>query len=83
MKDYKIKYNLPDYSHIECMVFGSCDGTDGSCHYCQEETPYQFEMCSDYCWKRNLISSLSKIPNCSEEEAINFINNYKRKRYGL
>jgi hypothetical protein len=83
MEDYKIKYSPPDYNSIDCLAFGSCDGMNGGCHYCQEETPYQFEMCWDKAWLRNLMSPLSKISNCSEEEAINFINNHKKKRYGL
>lgn len=79
MEDYKTKYNYPDYYFIDCCAFGSCDGMNGACHYCREETPYQFEMCSDESWKKGLMSPLSKMPNCSEEEAIKFINEYKGK----
>ena len=79
MENYKTEYNSPDYNFIHCKAFGCCDGMDGSCHYCLHDTPYQFEMCSDESWKRGLMSPLSKMPNCSEEEAIKFINEYKSK----
>jgi hypothetical protein len=81
MDNFKIKYNFPDYNYITCRDFGKCDGMDGSCHYCLDENPYQFEMCSDESWKRSLMSPLSKMPNCAEDHAIEFINNYKNKHY--
>lgn len=77
MNNIKKKYNIPDHNYITCENFGYIDGMNGSCHYCKELTNYQFEMCSDESWKRNLMSPLSKIPNCKEEDAIAFINNYK------
>jgi hypothetical protein len=81
MGEYKTKYNPPDYNQINCISFGHLDGMNGCCHYCLEETPYQWEMCSDESWKRGLMSEISKIPNCTEEQAIEFINNYKRKYF--
>jgi hypothetical protein len=79
MENYKKKYNPPDYTQITCKSFGYIDGMSASCHYCLMETPYQWEMCSDESWKRGLMSPHSKIPNCSESEAIQFINDYKSK----
>jgi len=79
---YNHKYNSPDHSHITCKEFGKIDGMNGSCHYCLEDTPYQWEMCSDESWKRNLMSIRSKC-QCTEEEAIEFINDYKSKLYQL
>lgn len=66
MEDYKTKYNKPDHRFITCNNFGHSDGMNGSCHYCREDTPYEFEMCSDESWKRSLMSASSKMPNCSE-----------------
>jgi len=78
---YKTKYNSPDYDLISCEEFGQLDGMNGSCHYCLEDTPYEFEMCSDESWKRSLMRASSRMPNCSECHAIQFIDNYKSK-YG-
>lgn len=33
--------------YISCNEFGYCDGMNGSCHWCREMTPYQWEMCRD------------------------------------
>jgi len=76
---YNYKYNAPDHNHISCKEFGKVDGMNGSCHYCLEETPYQWEMCSDESWKRNLMSIYNKC-HCTEDEAIDFIDDYKSKK---
>lgn len=81
MGSYRTKYNPPDYNVITCKDFGYIDGMNGSCHYCLEDCPYEWEMCSDESWKRRLMSPLSKIPNCTEEVAIKFIDEYKKKNY--
>jgi len=75
--NYEFKYNAPDHDYITCKEFGKNDGMNGSCHYCLKDTPYEWEMCSDESWKRSLMRSTSKMPNCSEQVAIEFINNYK------
>ena len=75
------QYNPPDYNHITCKDFGRIDGMNGSCHECRVEDFYQWEMCYDESWKRGLMSPLSKIPNCTEDKAVEFIDEYKRKYY--
>lgn len=64
--------------HIFCYEFGKMDGMDGSCHWCHEMTPYQWEMCADETWKKSLMSFNGK----TNQEAIDFIQEYKEKNYG-
>lgn len=76
MAQSKSHYNPPNMPFISCRGFGHCDGMNGSCHWCMEMTPYQFEMCRDESWVRSLLKHKSK------EEAIKFIDEYKQKHYG-
>lgn len=34
--------------------YGHLDGMNGACHWCKEMCPYQFEMCWDESWLKNL-----------------------------
>ena len=64
--------------YITCYNFGHIDGTNGSCHWCREMTPYQFEMCSDDSWVGNLIrGNINR--RMSIDEAIQFIEDYKQR----
>ena len=74
-------YVPPIKAHIHCPNFSRCDGTDGSCWWCKEMTPYQHEMCRDEAWVRSLLSSAARIPASSREEAAEFIEGYKQKHY--
>lgn len=66
---------IPQY--IDCGRFGHSDGTDGSCHWCREMTPYQFEMCSDETHIRGLLSPTAQIPAKDRDDAIRFIEERK------
>lgn len=68
-------YVPPVSAHISCPSFGHCDGTDGSCHWCMEMTPYQHIMCSDETWLRSLL--VRGVFN-SKIGAIAFIDTRKR-----
>lgn len=68
-------YVPPIKKYISCSEFGQSDGMNGSCHWCREMCPYQFEMCQDESWLRGLLK------NKNREEAIEFIENYKRKNH--
>ena len=70
-------YVPPIKKHISCKDFGDCDGMNGSCHWCREMTPYQWEMCSDETWVKNLLRPLSRNSAKTREEAIEFIERYK------
>ena len=74
-------YVPPIKEHIHCPCFGRCDGTDGSCWWCKEMTPYQHEMCRDERWIKSLLSPLSRNPKNTREEAAEFIEKYKQKHY--
>lgn len=71
-------YVPPIKEHIHCPSFGRCDGTDGSCWWCGEMTPYQHEMCRDETWVKGLMSPLARIRANSREEAAEFIERYKQ-----
>lgn len=75
----KEHYVPPVEKHIDCECFGKTDGMNGSCWWCREMKPYQFEMCSDESWIRGLLSPIARIPKKSREEAAEFIENYKQK----
>lgn len=62
--------------YITCQSFGNIDGMVGSCHWCQEMTPYQWYMCSDYSWYRTMLNS-NKIGLKTSEEIIEYINKKK------
>lgn len=74
-------YCYPVKKYISCDDFGHVDGTNGSCHWCLEMTPYQWEMCSDESWKRSMLSPIGKMHGRTEEEATRFINEYKHKHF--
>lgn len=40
------------YKLTGCYNFGSCDGMDGSCHYCSEQTPETFEKCWNFSYRK-------------------------------
>jgi hypothetical protein len=54
---------------------------DGGCHWCLEMCPYEWEMCQDESWVRGLLSPLARYPVKTREEAIEFIEEYKRKHF--
>lgn len=72
-------YVPPVKEHIHCPDFGKSDGTNGSCWWCKEMTPYQWHMCSDETWVRGLLSSTARILCKSREEACQFIEGYKQR----
>lgn len=73
-------YVPPIKKYINCEEFGHPDPMDGSCHWCLEMCPYQWEMCHDEAWVRGLLSPIARKPAKSREEAIEFIENYKQGR---
>lgn len=72
-------YNPPVKEHIHCPDFGKSDGTNGSCWWCMEMTPYQWHMCSDETWLRGLLSPTARVQYQNREEAAGFIEDYKQK----
>jgi hypothetical protein len=72
-------YVPPIKEFITCERFGNSDGMDGTCHWCREMTPYQWEMCSDESWVRGLMSPAARVSVNSREEAAEFIESYKQK----
>lgn len=72
-------YNPPVKEHIHCPDFGKSDGTNGSCWWCMEMTPYQWHMCSDETWLRGLLSPTARVQYQNREEAAKFIEEYKQK----
>lgn len=75
LEQCKQHYIPPINQYISCSEFGNSDGMNGSCHWCKEMCPYQFEMCRDESW----IQSLMK--NKSREDAEKFIEYYKQEIY--
>lgn len=75
LQQCKQQYVPPIKKYITCSEFGYSDGMSGGCHWCKEMCPYQFEMCQDESWVKGLLK------NKSREEAIEFIENYKRKNH--
>jgi hypothetical protein len=69
----------PVEEHIHCPEFGNSDGTNGSCWWCMEMTPYQWHMCKDESWVRSLLSHTARIPCMNREEACQFIEGYKQR----
>ena len=72
-------YVPPVKEHIHCPYFGNSDGTNGSCWWCMEMTPYQWHMCQDESWVRGLISPTARIKHKDREDAIKFIEEHKQK----
>lgn len=75
LEQCKQYYLPPIKKYITCSDFGNPDGMNGSCHWCLEMCPYQFEMCHDESLLRNLIKNKSK------DDAVKFIEEYKRRTY--
>ena len=71
-------YVPPIKKYISCKYFGKCDGMNGSCHWCLEMTPYQWEMCSDETQVKNLLRPLSRNSAKTREEAAEFIERCKQ-----
>lgn len=74
-------YCKPIKEYIVCDQFGNSDGMNGGCHWCKEMMPIQFEMCSDASWLYGLTHR--KNNSMTEEQAIQFINNYKQNKFGM
>ena len=72
-------YVPPVKEHINCPDFGKSDGTNGSCWWCMEMTPYQWHMCSDETWLQGLLRPTAKVLCKTREEAAKFIEDYKQK----
>ena len=75
-------YVPPIQKYITCSEFGHTDPMNGSCHWCHEMCPYEWEMCQDEDWVRGLLSPIARIPAKTREEAIEFIEDYKQRNYG-
>lgn len=73
-------YVPPIKKYINCEEFGYSDPMNGSCHWCLEMCPYQWEMCQDESWVRGLMSPAAWKRAETREEAIEFIENYKQGR---
>lgn len=78
LKQCKQHYVPPIKEHIDCPNFGHSDGTNGTCWWCMEMTPYQHAMCQDETWIRGLLSPVARIRANTREEAAEFIENYKQ-----
>ena len=63
--------------YIICCDFGNNDGMNGSCHWCLEMTPYQFEMC----WDATSVNNYIHVKGWSKEKASNFIEDYKQGNF--
>lgn len=71
-------YVPPIKEFITCERFGNSDGMDGTCHWCREMTPYQWEMCGDETHIKGLLSPTARIPAKDRDDAIKFIEEYKK-----
>lgn len=81
LQECQLYYVPPVERFITCKDFGNVDGMDGSCHWCEEMTPYQWEMCSDEAWIKSLMKGNGRYDPMTREEAIEFIENYKQNSY--
>lgn len=72
-------YVPPIKEHIKCQEFGHTDPMDGSCHWCHDMYPYEWEMCQDESWVRGLLSPIARRPYKTREEAAEFIEEYKQR----
>ena len=75
----KRHYVPPIEKYVTCEEFGHLDPMDGSCHWCFEMCPYQWEMCSDESTVKSLMISWPFRPAKTRDEAIEFIENYKKR----
>lgn len=71
-------YVPPVKEHIHCPDFGKTDGTNGSCWWCMEMTPYQWHMCQDESWVKGLLSPCARVQHSNREDAIAFIEKHKQ-----
>lgn len=71
-------YVPPIKKYISCKDFGNSDGMNGRCHWCREMTPYQWEMCRDETWVKNLLNPLFRNPAKTREEAAESIERCKQ-----
>ena len=78
LEELRSHYCKPIDKYITCGEFGNTDGMNGSCLWCREMMPIQFEMCSDASWLRNLINN----KHYTQEEAEKFIDDYKQRIFG-
>lgn len=67
-------YCKPFPQYITCKDFGELDGMNGSCHWCKEMTPIQFEMC----WDESMVHN-SMNRGTTRREAIERIKKEKEK----
>lgn len=74
-------YVPPVTEFVTCSEFGHPDPMNGSCHWCLEMCPYEWEMCQDESWVRSLLSPFARKLCKTREEAAEFIEDYKQK-YG-
>ena len=78
--DYCRKHYVPPVKkYISCECFGNSDGMSGGCWWCMEMTPYQWHMCQDEAHLRGLLNHLSKAQVKTKAEAIEFIEDYKKR----
>ena len=81
LEQCKQHYLPPIKTYITCPDFGKSDGTNGSCWWCKEMTPYQWYMCSDETWVQGLLSPLARKRCKDRAEAITFIKEYKQRAF--
>ena len=72
-------YCPPVQTYINCPAFGRPDGMDGSCWWCMEMTPYQWHMCADEFWVRNLLSPCARNRKDTRADAVKFIEQRKHE----
>ena len=77
----KKHYVPPVQKYINCEDFGYPDGMNGSCHWCLEMCPYQWEMCQDESRIRGYFSPISRKPAKTMEEAIKLLEIYKQSLF--
>lgn len=75
LEQCRTHYCEPFPKYITCSEFGELDGMNGSCHWCKEMTPIQFEMC----WDESCLRDKMKYGN-SKCEAVKKIEKEKNKR---
>lgn len=71
-------YVSPVKKYITCDDFGNAESMNGGCWWCMEMTPYQWHMCQDETWVKNLLGDFSKLPEKTRANAIEFIEDYKQ-----
>ena len=72
-EQYRERYIPPNPKHINCESFGHMDGMSGSCLWCKEMCPYQWEMCKDEDEVRRYL-----FRGCKRNEAIDLIDKTKK-----